>query len=367
MGASVKQGPEGQGIMDEVGRTGAAQADDAPARAVRIQDVARLAEVSTATVSRALATPERVSVEARARVLEAIARTGYVPNPAARSLRSQKTYMVLVVLPDLSNTFFSKILRGIEETLFEAGYGMIISDLDGSPEKEAHFAAFTAAGRVDGAILLNGHLFGQSRDGKGSAAKLNIPLVALCEAIPDADIPQIEIDNRAAARRMTQHLAQLGHRSIAYVSGPAQNVLERERFRGYRDGLRASALPFDPDLVVSGDYTLESGVRAGEDLLARAKRPTAVFCTSDEMAIGLVRTLSSAGVRVPEDISVAGFDDIEFAAVAQPALTTIHQPRRELGQTAATVLIDLLQGRTTPKRIRLKTDLITRNSVSSPR
>jgi len=350
--------------MDEVRQRGASEADEAPARAARIQDVAKLADVSTATVSRALANPERVSVETRARVFEAIAKIGYVPNPAARSLRSQKTYMVLVVLPDLSNTFFSKILRGIEETLFEAGYGMIISDLDGSPEKEAHFAAFTAAGRVDGAILLNGHLFGQSRDGKGPAAKLNIPLVALCEAIPGADIPQIEVDNRAAARRMTLHLASLGHRSIAYVSGPAENILEQERFRGYQDGLTTAGIPFDPALVVPGDYTLESGVRAGQELVGRSERPTAVFCTSDEMAIGLIRTLSSAGVRVPEDMSIAGFDDIEFAAAAQPALTTIHQPRRELGQTAATVLIDLLQGRSTQKRIRLETELVVRDSVA---
>ena len=207
--------------MDEAGQGDRSEQEGVSLRAARIQDVAKLAEVSTATVSRALATPERVSPEARARVQEAIAKTGYVPNPAARSLRSQKTGMVLVVLPDLANTFFSKILRGIEETLFEAGYGMIISDLDGSPEKEAHFAAFTAAGRVDGAILLNGHLFGQTREGEGKPARITIPLVALCEAIPGADIPQIEIDNRAAAARMTQHLASLGHRSIAYVSGPA--------------------------------------------------------------------------------------------------------------------------------------------------
>lgn len=340
------------------------QDDNASGRAVRIQDVAKLADVSTATVSRALATPERVSPEARARVLEAIAKTGYVPNPAARSLRSQKTYMVLVVLPDLANTFFSKILRGIEERLFEAGYGMIISDLDGSPEKEAHFAAFTAAGRVDGAILLNGHLFGQSREGKGTPVKTSIPLVALCEAIPSADIPQIEIDNRAAAKQMTLHLASLGHRTIAYISGPSINVLERERFRGYRDGLTEAGLPFDPALVIAGDYTVGSGVTAGQELLARSERPTAVFCTSDEMAIGLMRTLLSAGLKVPDDISVAGFDDIEFAAVAEPALTTIHQPRRELGQAAASVLIDLLQGRPSPKRIRLQTELVLRESVA---
>jgi len=351
--------------MDEAGQGDRSEQEGVSLRAARIQDVAKLAEVSTATVSRALATPERVSPEARARVQEAIAKTGYVPNLAARSLRSQKTGMVLVVLPDLANTFFSKILRGIEETLFEAGYGMIISDLDGSPEKEAHFAAFTAAGRVDGAILLNGHLFGQTREGEGKPARITIPLVALCEAIPGADIPQIESDNRAAAARMTQHLASQGHRSIAYVSGPAINILERERFQGFKDGLEAAGLPFDSDLVIPGDYTVASGVMAGQNLLARSSRPSAVFCTSDEMAIGLMRTLFSAGLRVPDDISVAGFDDIEFAAVAEPALTTIHQPRRELGQAAATVLIDLLQGRPTPKRIRLDTELVIRDSVVS--
>jgi LacI family transcriptional regulator, repressor for deo operon, udp, cdd, tsx, nupC, and nupG len=350
--------------MDDVGQKDRQEPGGISIRAARIQDVAKLADVSTATVSRALATPERVSPEARARVLEAIAKTGYVPNPAARTLRSQKTYMVLVVLPDLSNTFFSKILRGIEETLFEAGYGMIISDLDGSPEKEAHFAAFTAAGRVDGAILLNGHLFGQSREGEGQPARIKIPLVAVCEAIPGADIPQIEIDNRAAAYGMTQHLASLGHRSIAYVSGPASNILERERFQGFKDGLETAGLPFDPALVLPGDYTIEAGVRAGQDLVARPTRPTAVFCTSDEMAIGLMRTLFSAGLRVPEDISVAGFDDIEFAAVAEPPLTTIHQPRRELGQAAASALIELLQGRSSPKRIRLETELVIRDSVA---
>ncbi|MGO4524598.1 LacI family DNA-binding transcriptional regulator [Microvirga sp. 2MCAF35] len=350
--------------MDDIGHKDRPEHEGISVRAARIQDVAKLADVSTATVSRALATPERVSPEARARVLEAIAKTGYVPNPAARTLRSQKTYMVLVVLPDLANTFFSKILRGIEETLFEAGYGMIISDLDGSPEKEAHFAAFTAAGRVDGAILLNGHLFGQTRAGEGNPARITIPLVALCESIPGADIPQIEIDNRAAACRMTRHLASLGHRKIAYVSGPASNVLERERFLGFQDGLAASDLPFDRALVIPGDYTIETGVKAGQDIVARANRPTAVFCTSDEMAIGLMRTLFSAGLSVPRDISVAGFDDIEFAAVAEPALTTIRQPRRELGQTAASALIDLLQGRPSPKRIRLETELVIRDSVA---
>jgi LacI family repressor for deo operon, udp, cdd, tsx, nupC, and nupG len=336
----------------------------AVSRAARMNDVARLARVSTATVSRALANPERVSPEARARIFEAIANVGYVPNPAARTLRSQKSNMVLVVLPNLDNIFFAKILRGIEETLFEAGYGMIIGDLDGSPGKEAHLAAFAAAGQVDGALLLNGHLFGRSRDGQGPAMRTNVPLVALCEAIPGADIPQIEVDNREAARRMTRYLASLGHRRIAYVCGPAENVLERERQQGYRDGLREAGLPLDPAFIWPGDYTLDAGVGAGRAIAGSARRPSAVFCSSDEMAVGLMQALVAAGIRVPIDISVAGFDDIELAAVVQPSLTTIRQPRRELGQAGALVLIDLLQGRAVPGRVRLATELIVRASTA---
>lgn len=342
--------------------------DDEPItrRAARIQDVARLAQVSTATVSRTLSDPARVSAAAKARVSEAIARLGYLPNSAARSLRSQKARMVLVVLPDLSNSFFSEILQGIEDRLFEAGYGMIIGNLDGSPQKEARFAAFTATGQVDGALLLNGHLFGQTRDGHGEPMKTSVPLVALCEAIPGADIPQIEVDNRAAARAMTLYLAGLGHRRIAYVCGPAGNVLEVERCRGYREGLEAAKLGFDPDLVLPGDYTLEAGIRAGRTLLASDARPTAVFCSNDEMAIGLIRTLAAGGLRVPRDISVAGFDDIVFAAMADPPLTTIRQPRRELGRKGASVILDLLKGQGVPKRIQLETELVVRESTAAP-
>jgi LacI family repressor for deo operon, udp, cdd, tsx, nupC, and nupG len=356
--------------FEEPGET-AAPADSAPdlpspGRAARIRDVARLAGVSTATVSRALTDPDRVSPASRARVLEAVAQVGYLPNPMARSLRSQKTRMVLVVLPDLANTFFSKILQGIEETLFAAGYGMIIGNLDGSPEKEARFAAFTAAGQVDGALLLNGHLFGQTRDGRGEAMRAAVPLVALCEAIPSAPVPQIEVDNRAAARGATAHLAALGHRRIAYLAGPPGNALEVERYAGYLEGLAEANLAPDPDLVLPGDYTLEAGARAALRLLESPRRPTAVFSSNDEMAIGLMRGLAEGGLRVPDDVSVAGFDDIEFAAVADPPLTTVRQPRGALGRTGAAVLLDLMAGREAPARIRLGTELVVRGSTGAP-
>jgi LacI family repressor for deo operon, udp, cdd, tsx, nupC, and nupG len=332
----------------------------------RIKEVARLAGVSTATVSRALATPGQVSPETRERVMAAVAKVGYVPNPAARSLRSQKAHMILVALPDLANIFFSQVLRGIEEALFAAGYGMVVGDLNGASAKEARFADFAAAGQVDGVLLLNGHLFRENGEPGAGVADLGVPMVGLCEVIPDTDIPQIEVDNRAAAERMTQYLAGLGHREICYVCGPADNILERERFAGYREGLAKAGLPFDPAIVWPGDWKLETGAAAGREILAAPKRPTAVFCSNDEMAIGLLRVLASAGVRVPEEMSVAGFDDIEFAAMATPALTTIRQPRRELGQQGAAALIELLGGRTPPRRICLETTLVERASTAAP-
>jgi LacI family repressor for deo operon, udp, cdd, tsx, nupC, and nupG len=333
--------------------------------AARIKEVARLAAVSTATVSRALTSPNRVSPATRARVIDAVAKVGYVPNPAARSLRSQKSHMVLVVLPDLANIFFSQVLRGIEEELFAAGYGMIVGDLNGPLEKELHLAAFAAGGQVDGVLLLNGHLFRQSGEPGAPPVKLGVPVVALCEAI-EADIPQIEVDNRAAACSMTEYLAGLGHRDIGYVCGPAGNILEKDRFRGFRDGLLKAGRRFDPTFVWPGDYKLDTGVQVAARILAGERRPTAVFSSNDEMAIGLLRGFASAGLRVPEDISVAGFDDIEYAEMATPALTTVRQPRRSLGHHGAAALLELLQGRSPSPRIRLATELILRGSTAGP-
>ena len=334
--------------------------------AARIKEVARLASVSTATVSRALTSPHRVSPATRARVMDAVAKVGYVPNPAARSLRSRRSHMVLVAVPDLANIFFSQVLRGIEEELFAAGYGMVVGNLDGSVEKEQHFAAFAARGQVDGVLLLNGHLFRQSGEPGAPPAELGVPVVALCEAIEGADIPQIEADNREAACRMTEYLAGLGHRTIGYVCGPAANVLEKERFAGYRDGLTKSGQEFEAAFVWPGDYKLESGMVVARQIIASERRPTAVFCSNDEMAIGLIRGLATAGLLVPDDISVAGFDDIEFAGMAGPPLTTIRQPRRELGRHGAAALLELLRGRSPSPRRRLVSELIVRASTAGP-
>ena len=328
-----------------------------------ISDVARWAGISTATVSRTLATPEKVTARTRAIVLEAVRQTGYVPNLAARNLRTNKTRTILAVLPDFSNVFFSLILRGISDTLVARGYSLIIADTRNDPAREAQYAEFILAGRVDGVLLLNGRSILAHPKGNAPA-----PTVSLCERIPNAPFPHVETENREAARMMTAYLASLGHKTIGYVRGPPANVLEHERFAGYRDALREAHLQYDPALVTSGDFTLESGEAAAEAYLSRRQLPDAIFACNDEMAMGLIRGLSAAGVTAPGDVSIAGFDDIEFAEAYNPPITTVRQARREIGERAAELLLKLIDGDLPPKReIKLAAELVIRKSTAGVR
>jgi LacI family repressor for deo operon, udp, cdd, tsx, nupC, and nupG len=333
---------------------------DQRVRKPTISDVARFAGISTATVSRALAAPEKVTDATREIVLDAVRKTGYVPNSAARNLRTKTTRTILAVLPDVCNVFFSRVLRGISDTLIAEGYSLIIADTRNNPEREAQYAEFILAGRVDGVLLLNGRSLLSGR--KGHAV---VPMVSLCERIPGDPFPHVETENREAARAMTAYLASLGHRRIGYVRGPTSNVLEHERFAGYRDALRAASLEFDAALVTAGDFTLESGEAAAKTYLSRPL-PDAIFACNDEMAMGLIRSLTAAGVVVPRDVSVAGFDDIEFAEAYNPPLTTVRQARREIGEQAAGLLLKLIAGKTPAQReFRLAAGLVIRKSTEA--
>jgi LacI family transcriptional regulator, repressor for deo operon, udp, cdd, tsx, nupC, and nupG len=255
--------------------------------------------------------------------------------------------------------FFSRVLRGISDTLVAQGYSLIVADTRNNPEREAQYAQFILAGRVDGVLLLNGRSLLAGRRGA------TVPTVSLCERIPDAPFPHVETENRASARAMTAYLVSLGHGTIGYVRGPIANVLEHERFAGYRDALRAAGLQFDPALVTSGDFTLESGEAAAETYLSARRLPDAIFACNDEMAMGLIRRLAAAGVAVPHDVSVAGFDDIEFAAAYNPAITTVRQARREIGEQAAALLLKLIDGEAPGERdIRLAAGLVIRKSTA---
>ena len=332
-----------------------------PIRKPRIGDVAARAGVSTATVSRTLASPDQVRPKTREAVMKAVRETGYILNVAARNLRTSRSHAVLAVLPDASNIFFSQVLRGISDTLHQHGYSLVIADTANDPAREREHAAFVQGGRVDGVLLLNGRLL------PSPAAKRNghrVPTVSLCERIPGSRLPHVETANREAARAMTEHLVRLGHRRIGYLRGPAANVLEHDRYAGFCDALAAAGLPLDPQLVQSGDFSIATGEAAAKDYLALPELPDAVFACNDAMAMGLIRGFTAAGVAVPDRISIAGFDDIEFAAAYIPALTTVHQSRGDIGARAAGMLIDLMQGnRLASREVRLSAEIVMRDST----
>ena len=315
--------------------------DGRPRQAVGIAEVAALAGVSTATVSRALSNPEKLRATTLARVAEAVRRTGYTPNVAARSLRARRSMVVLVVVPDIANPFFADVLQGIDDGLSRHGYGLLIGNLARLRAKEAEMLEIVQAGQVDGVILLNGHV---PEDRGRSLTDLGIPLVAVCEAIPGVAFPQVEVCNREAAQAAVKHLVGLGHRRIAYLAGPDGNILERDRRAGFRDGLAAAGIAASGACFLAGDFTFRAGADAASVFLAMRDRPTALFAANDEMAIGFLKAVRDAGLRSPGDISIVGFDGIAFADYVDPVLTTCRQPRHELGVIGAGLLVKVMNG-----------------------
>ncbi len=300
----------------------------------KIIDVAREAGVSTATVSRTLSQPERVNVETRQRVLAAVEKTGYRINQAARSLRQQLGSAVLVLVPNLGNPFFSQILSGIEETFYGTEYNVLIADSLGRNDAKDLLAEYLLSTHADGIIILDGQVSARAREWiQQNAAKRNV--VFACEWVEDFDLPVIRSNNRQGAAAAIRHLHSLGHRKIAHVTGPKDNVLTLARREGVLQERERLDLPMREEWVIRGDFSLESGYQAAEQIIAMNERPTSVFCASDQMAFGLISGLHAAGIRVPEDISVLGFDDVELAAFYVPRLTTIRQNRRALGTKAA--------------------------------
>jgi LacI family transcriptional regulator, repressor for deo operon, udp, cdd, tsx, nupC, and nupG len=326
-----------------------------------IEDVARLAGISTATVSRTLHFPDRVSAPTRAKVDAAIRATGYTLNAAAQSLRQRRTNTVLVVVPNIGNVFFGEVLAGIETVASAAGLTLLIGDTASDPARERAYIRQMLNGRADGAILL-GQPIGAWFDPMPGGATL--PIVSISESVAGRAIPHVGIDNRAAAYAAVAHLIAHGHRRIAHVTGPAGNILTDERIAGYRDAM--TDIGIAEGFVVPGDFLAASGRSAAAHLMALPHRPTAVFCANDEMAMALTAMLHQHGLTVPRDMSVVGFDDIHFADTFIPALTTIHQPRRAMGEAAMRCLLAILDGQVPQTPVILPYTLIERASVATP-
>jgi LacI family repressor for deo operon, udp, cdd, tsx, nupC, and nupG len=330
-----------------------------------IRQVARLAGVSIATVSRALATPDKVSNKTRLKVLAQVARTGYRPNLLARNFRSKRAFSIVVLVPNIANPFFAEVIRGIEQVAQQRGYAVLLGDTEGREDREDYYVRLVETHQADGLIQLRARIptGAISVDRKS----ILIPLVNACECLQDTAAITVKVDNVAAARVMTDHLIALGHRRIGVILGPDSSPLTRDRLRGYRNALRAIDIRFDDHLIAHGDFTLHSGGEAAQILMRLKQPPTAIFCFNDEMAFGAIQWLKANGFSVPADVSVAGFDNIEFAAYCDPPLTTIAQPARELGRTAMRELYELLNGsKGEANRRVLRTQLILRTSCAAP-
>jgi LacI family transcriptional regulator, repressor for deo operon, udp, cdd, tsx, nupC, and nupG len=330
-----------------------------------IQDVARHANVSAATVSRALSSPERVSETTRARVEEAVRTTGYTINQAARSLRLRAAKTIVVALPNIGNPFYSTILDSVVVEASARGYGVLVASHQGDESAE-RLSDYFFSNRADGLLLFDGGIDTRMLNNiRVHGGKL--PLIVAYDEIPDPMTNSVLTDNREAARRAVRYLAEIGHTKIGHVTGHSRNELPNERLVGFEEEMEALGLEVRRDWIMKGDYTMPTGMAAGDWYAAMTDRPTAMFMGNDEMSIGFIASIRDHGLECPRDVSVMGFDDITVAAHYAPPLTTMRQPREAIGRRATEALIDILEDPSThraPLRLVLRSELVIRGSTA---
>ncbi len=331
-----------------------------------IKDVAREVGMSTATVSRALRGMPRVSPETRDKVLEAAARLDYVASPHAASLASGRTRAVGVIVPHVTRWFFSSVVHGAESRLREEGYDLLLYNLAGDPQaRHRVFCTHLLHKRVDAVLVL---ALTPTAEEVAALGKLDRPVAVVGSRVPGWS--SVRIDDVAAARTAVRHLLTLGHRRIAYLGGSLDDPLDfaapLDRLAGFRAELAAARLDHPPGWELVGDFTARGARAVTEELLARGgEPPTAIFAASDEMAIGAMRALRGAGLRVPQDVSVIGIDDYEMAEFFE--LTTVAQPVHEQGRLAAGLLLEAISGGRHASALTVPTRLVVRGTTAPPR
>ena len=326
-----------------------------------IKDVAKRARVSVGTASNAISGIAPVSPARAARVLAAAKELDYHPNELARGLKSKQTKMLGMVLPDITNPFFSDIIRGAENAAFERGYLLVTANSDEQVDREKRFVAALRSRRADGILLAAAS---HSEDHLASVVAAGTPVVCLDRAAPGLAVDAVLVDNVRGVQECVRHLIRLGHREIAIITGSLELQIAHERLEGYRAALREAGIRYANHLVMAGDFREEAGYRLGKELLLRQKRPSAIFTSNGVMMLGLLLALDELGVRCPEDLALATFDDLPFARSFHPRLTAVAQPGNEMGFRGANLLIDRLEGKVEggPVEIRLATELKIRES-----
>jgi LacI family transcriptional regulator len=314
---------------------------------VTIRDVARTAGVSPATVSRVLNTSDTVSPDLKERVLVAVRALDYRPNSQARSLRTRATTVLGVIISDITNPFFTAMVRGVEDAASQAGYSVVLANADEDLRKEQRYLEVAAAEQMAGVLLSPASATDTRID---VLAERGIPVVTIDRRLKTADVDWVMVNNHKAAKEATLHLAEQGCRRIGFIAGRLGTTTGAGRLAGYRAGLKEAGLPVERELIVGGEFRLDGGREATARLLALDDRPDGLFVSNNLMTIGAVDALDTAGVRFPRDLALVGFDDMMPALSLRSQITAVSQPTYEIGRQATELLLRRVNGETFPKR-----------------
>ena len=326
-----------------------------------IKDIARLARVSHPTVSRALQNSPLVNAKTAEKIRRIARESGYKASAVARGLVNRRTRTIGLVVTTIADPFTSQVVSGIEQAAYDHGYCVFLADSNADPDREKKIVQAFAEQRVDGIIVTS------SRVGAlylPLLSEMMVPIVLVNDQYPGEFVHSVMICNQEGSQAAAEHLVSLGHRRIAFIGDQFGYHSDTERVAGYKEALKAGKIPIYPELLVRGDGKSEAAMRAMDQLLALKNPPTAVCCYNDMSALGAMRSIRMHGLRVPEDISVTGFDDLFVASYAEPPLTTVRQPMRRMGQIAMEDLIKLMSGEESVASARIKPELIVRQSTA---
>lgn len=309
---------------------------------VTIKDVAKKAGVSISTVSRVINNSKPVTDEIKRKVLDVIEETGYVPNPLARSLVTKKSQLIGVVVPEVSDSFVNEILNGIEEIARMYNYDILLSNTYSDKNEEMRSINLLRAKQIEGMVMISWNLEKEQID---FIENCGIPTTYISKTARDYDIPTVSVNNQKATYDMTKHLISQGHKKIAFIMTSAGDTrLEKERLDGYKSALEENGIEFDEKLVRHGGVDYNNGYESAKDILENGIVPDAMFVTGDEAAVGAMNAVFDKGYSVPNDISVAGFNDVKIAKMYRPKLTTVHQPLYDMGAVAIRMVIKMING-----------------------
>jgi LacI family transcriptional regulator len=332
------RGREVPKVVETFGKTKRAR----PPKDVTIVEVARHAGVSITTVSHALSGNRRVAESTRARIDDSIRELGYRPNAFARSLRTERSHMVALIIPDITNPYYPTLARGMQDALHAGGYQTLVGSTDGGRDQERRFLNDSLQRRVDGIAFAS---FATTARMLTPVLQANIPIVSIGTTIRHRNVDCVRTDDVAGSQDATVYLIERGYAPIGMIGGPAGTSPSDHRLEGHRIALRDAGISYDPQLLAIGDFTRAGGATAMGTLLASRLHPRAVFCANDLMAIGAMDAIRDAGLHIPDDVALVGYDDIEAASLITPDLTTVVNPAYEMGRACGRLLLERMTGR----------------------